>query len=337
MRVLSVVPRLYYSHRTAVEPMYLYWTLPLREMGHEVATFDHCNVRQNLSRAQRTDLLVRKIQEGSFDLVLYTNSGQEPIETEALADLSKKICIVAWNSDDDWQWNETRQVASHFSFMVTTYPHIYEENRTRYPNLLLSQWACLGTFSDFSCKKDIDFSFAGTITRIRNAACCYLKREAGLLCFGWGSRLVNLGLPYVKGASRVPWLMGPPLHFEGINHIWNRTRISYTPLPGGPRGEVLSIKSRIFDMGGSGTLMLCDPSPNLDRYYEPGREYIAFESIEDCAEKAVWYSSHEAERARIAHNYHQRTLREHKWQHRFQDLFQQIGLPDSCRGRPLRS
>jgi spore maturation protein CgeB len=333
MRVLSIVPRLYYGNKAAVEPMYLYWTIPLQQMGHEVETFDHCDTSQYLSKSERTARLLRKIREGSFEVVLYTNSGQEPIETEALADLSKKTCIVAWNSDDDWQWGATSRLASHFTFMVTTYPHIYEENRERYPNLLLSQWACLGTFSDFSCPKNIDFSFAGAVYRIRNSSCRYLKRKAGLVCFGKGSRLVNLGIPYVKGIFRFSWLVGPAIHFEGINQIWNRSRISYTPLGGGPQGQVLSIKSRIFDMGGSGTLMLCDASPSLERYYEPGRECVTFESLEDCAEKVLWYSSHEVERARIARNYYQRTLREHTWQHRFQDLFQQIGLREAIRGR----
>jgi spore maturation protein CgeB len=332
MRVLSVVRTEYYGSKVAVEPMYLYWTLPLRQMGHEVETFDHYDATRNLNKERRTELLLQKIQGGRFDLVLYTNSGTEPIETEALADISKKICTVAWNSDDDWQWDATRRLAHHFTFMVTTYPHIYEENRRQYPNLLLSQWACLGTFSDYSRKKDMGFSFAGAIYKIRNSACRYLKRKAGLACFGRGARLVNLGLPYIKGAFRFPFLIGPAVHFEEINHIWNRSRISYCPLSGGPRGEVLSIKSRVFDMGCSGTLMLCEHSPNLERYYEPGRECITFESLADCAEKALWYLSHEAERARIARNYQERTLREHTWRHRFRDLLQQIGLADaSCR------
>ena len=337
MRVLSVVRRGYYGSGTAVEPMYLYFTIPLRQMGHEVETFDHYDASRNLGKARRTDLLVQKIRGGSFDLVLYETGGTEPVETEALAGLSKKTCIVAWNSDDDWQWDATRRIANHFTFMVTTYTHIYEENRKEYPNLLLSQWACLGAFSDHSRHKDIGFSFAGAVYAIRNSACRFLRHRAGLLCFGRGSRLVNLGLPYVRGVSRFPWLYGRPIHFEEINDIWNRTRVSYTPLGGGPRGEVLQIKSRVFDMGLSGTLVLCEHSPNLERYYEPGRECITFESLEDCAEKATWYLSHEAERAQIACNYEERTLKEHTWPHRFRDLFDQAGLVGGLRNHVLRA
>jgi Glycosyl transferases group 1 len=326
LRVLSVVRKGYYGSKTAVEPMYLYLTVPLRQMGHQVETFDHYDQSGGSSKAQRTELLLKKIQAGPFDLVVYTASGKEPVEIEAIGALSKKFCIVAWNSDDDWQWPETSTIAHHFTFMITTYPHIYESNRQQYPNLLLSQWACLGIFSDYSRAKDIDFSFAGAIYRIRNSHCRYLRRKAGLVCFGYGARMVNLALPYLRGVSRVPGLMGAPLSFEAVNNVWNRTRVSYCPMRGGPRGDVLSIKSRTFDMGLSGTLMLCEHSPNLERYYEPGKECITFENLDDCADKAAWYLAHEDHRARIARNYRDRTLKEHLWKHRFADLFSRIGV-----------
>jgi spore maturation protein CgeB len=319
MRVLSVVRRGYYGSRSAVEPMFLYFTLPLRDLGHDVDTFDHYAERS-------TERLLEKIRSGGYQAVFYQTSGSEPIDTSALADLSKRVCIAAWNSDDDWQWETTRRLAGHFTWMITTYPSVYEANRTAVPNLLLSQWGCLTQFGRFDAAKDIDFSFAGAAYGSRNPACRYLRRNAGLVCYGRGSRLVHLGLPYFRGAFKLPWLSGPPIDFESINDIWNRSRVSYTPMSGGPRGDVLSIKSRTFDMGLSGTLMLCEKSPDLDRYYEPGKEFVAFESLEECADKARWYLQHEEERARIAAAYRDRTLKEHLWKHRFVELFRQMGL-----------
>lgn len=79
-------------------------------------------------------------------------------------------------------------------------------------------------------------------------------------------------------------------------------------------------------MGLSGTLMLCEHSWNLEQYYELGRECVTFETLEDCAEKALWYLSHESERIRIARRYYNRTLREHMWEHRFLGLFRQMGI-----------
>jgi len=329
MRILSVVRRKYYGAKEAVEPLYLYFTIPLREMGHDVVTFDHYEMNRTLEKDPATKALVDRIKRGNFDFVLYQTSGREPVDTAAFADSSRRTCIAAWNSDDDWQWDTTRRIAGHFTFMITTYPQIYEQNRRQHSNLLLSQWGCLGTYADFQQSKDIDFSFAGAVHGSRSASCRFLKRFAGLVCYGRGAHLVNLGLPYVRGMLKLSWLCGPSIDFRQINNIWNRSRVSYTPMRGGPSGEVLSIKSRTFDMGLSGTLMLCENSPGLDRYYEAGKECVTFESLRDCAEKALWYLAHESERARIARNYRKRTLQGHLWTHRFADLFKAMGLVQS--------
>jgi hypothetical protein len=326
MRILSVVRQHYYGNTNAREPLSFFFTAPLRQMGHDVETFDHFESRRAYGKDAATARLLEKIQGGAFDLVLYQTSGEEPVDTAELAETARKTCLAAWNSDDDWQWNTTRQCVSHFTYMITTYPHIYDQNRAACPNLLLSQWGCLGLFSYFERSKDIEFSFAGAIYAARSSACRYLRRRVGLECFGRGARLLRLGVPYFRGAFRLSRIAGAALGFEEINNIWNRTRVSYTPMTGGPHGEVLSLKSRTFDMGLSGTLMLCEHSPNLERYYEPGMECVTFETLEDCAEKALWYLSHESARARIARRYYERTLREHMWEHRFVDLFRQMGI-----------
>lgn len=332
MRILSVVRRGYYGSSRAVEPLFLYFTRPLQAMGHEVRTFDPAVEAAQFGDRAVTERLVECIRSDEFDVVLYQNGSNRTIDTAALRPLSQRHCIVAWNSDDDWQWEScTSKTANDFSFIVTTYPQVYAQWKSSYPNLILSQWGCYSEFSDFNCPKDIVFSFAGAVYGSRNAACRRLRKKAGLKCFGRGARLVNLGLPYFRGAFRLPWLSGYPLTFELINRIWNRSRISFTPMAGGPAGNVLSIKSRTFDMGLSGSLMLCENSPHLEDYYEPNKEFVPFESIEDCAEKARFFSEHESERKRIAERYRDRTLKEHLWEHRFTRLFADLHLAAKSR------
>jgi hypothetical protein len=309
--------------------MHLYFTGPLRELGHEVSTFDHFETAERFGREQATEELVRRIKDEGFDVVFYQTSGREPVDTEAFAEVSQRTCVAAWNSDDDWQWETTREIAGHFTFMVTTYPHIHERNRSEYPNLLLSQWGCPGMLGAERKTKDIDFSFAGSIYGERNRACRYLRRKAGLVCVGRGARLVRLGLPYFRGAFKMNWLAGAAVELEEVYDLWSRTRISYTPLEAGARGAGLQIKGRIFEMGLCGTMVLCEQTPALERYYEPGEEIVTFEGLEDCAEKALWYSRHEADRTRIVQNYQERTRREHLWTQRFEELFKTMGLSRS--------
>lgn len=328
MRILSVVQKHYYGHKTAIEPLFIFMTEPLVEMGHNVETFDHVATAALVGRRQCTDRLVDRIKRGSFDVVLFQSVASSAVDTEQLRDLSKRQCIIAWNSDDDWQWQTyTSKIARHFTYAVTTYRHILESNRTAFPNLLLSQWACHPKLGDFARPKDIDFSFAGGIYRTRNDECRMLRRTAGLQAFGRGARLVRLGLPYFKGAFKLPWLSGHPVDYEhGVYDIWNRSRISYTPLGGGPDNSYKQVKGRVFEMGASGTLMLCEHSADVNRYYEPGVEFVPFGDLADCADKARYYLRHESERLSIVHRYYRRTLAEHQWRHRFRDIFKQAGI-----------
>src|SRR5215469_18452337 len=119
MRILSVVRKNYYGQPNVPEPLSIYFTEPLRQMGHEVEAFDHFEARRVFGKDFATAYLVEKIQEGGFDLVLYQTSGEQPVDTSVLAETARTSCLVAWNSDDDWQWNTTRQLASHFSYMIT--------------------------------------------------------------------------------------------------------------------------------------------------------------------------------------------------------------------------
>jgi spore maturation protein CgeB len=324
VRILSVVLQKYYG-RASVEPMFVYFTRPLRELGHDVDTFDHYEASQRQGRAAATDALLAKIRTGGYGVVFYQTAGVEPVDTEGLKDAAKGSPVVAWNSDDDWQWQHTSKRADHFTFMVTTYPSVYRANRAAYPHLLLSQWACLET-REPRYPKSIDFSFAGAVYKIRNHECRRLRRMAGLKCYGRGARLANLGIPYFKGAFRFPWLSGDAIDLDTINAVWEKTRVSYTPLKGGPSGEVLSIKSRVFDMGYARTLMLCEAAPDLDQYYEDGKELVTFASLEEAADKARFYTKNEAARAAIAGKYRERTLREHLWTHRFLAIFEAMGI-----------
>jgi len=170
--------RHYYGLPSALEPMFLYFTRPLIELGHQVQTFDHHETARRLGRLAATEALVDEIRRGCYDLVLYQTAGFEPVDTSAFVDLARTHLIVAWNSDDDWQWGETSKLASHFTFMVTTYPSVYRANRQAIPNLLLSQWGCLES-REPTQPKSLDFSFAGAAYKSRNRDCRWLRARGG--------------------------------------------------------------------------------------------------------------------------------------------------------------
>jgi spore maturation protein CgeB len=110
-----------------------------------------------------------------------------------------------------------------------------------------------------------------------------------------------------------------------VNNIWNRSKISFTPLQSSHLNK-LQVKGRVFEMGLSGTVMLCDRSPALYEFYEPGKEYVEFSDMKECVDKAQYLLAHDSERLRISGAYYRRTRAEHMWHHRFEKLFSAMGL-----------
>jgi len=332
MRILSVVSKNYYGLDGAVEPMYFEFTDPLLDMGHEVDTFDHHLICSQQGMVGCGERFVEKVSKGNYDVAFYQTGGGEAMTREAIREAGAYAPIVAWNSDDDWMWeSHTRYLSKHFTFMVTTYPHIYEANREKHPNLRLSQWGCYDRFADFNRPKDLDFTFAGLFYGPRARFCRCLSRNAGLRVFGPGAGMVKHPLLFrlrrVGNILRkVPALYGKAIAFEQVNAIWNRSKISYCPMEASVNPELLQIKSRAFEMGLSGTVMICRHSPRLEQYYEPEKEFIPFYDIGDCIEKVKHYLKHDRDRTRVAKAYYERTRAEHLWQHRFAQLFRDIGL-----------
>lgn len=201
MRILATVMKSYYGQPDAIEPMFRQFTEAPRRLGHEVDHFDHARTRREVGFDLCGERFVETVQQGRYDMVIFQTTGQDQMPLTAIQQAGRYAPVVAWNSDDDWQWASlSRPRAPYFTYMVTTYPDVYEANRSAHPNLLLSQWACLDLGADPSRPKDLDFTFAGQLYGERISECRHLRRHAGLQVFGRGARLVER-----------PWLAWLPL------------------------------------------------------------------------------------------------------------------------------
>lgn len=77
---------------------------------------------------------------------------------------------------------------------------------------------------------------------------------------------------------------------------------------------------RLFEATGVGTLLLTDHKINLAEMFEPGREVVQYRNADECAELAKYYMEHESERRAIARAGQERTLGEHTYYHRMQEM-----------------
>jgi len=77
---------------------------------------------------------------------------------------------------------------------------------------------------------------------------------------------------------------------------------------------------RLYEATGVGTLLITDWKVNLHELFEPGKEIVAYRTAEECAELIKYYLKHDEERKAIARAGQQRTLREHTYFQRIQEL-----------------
>lgn len=77
---------------------------------------------------------------------------------------------------------------------------------------------------------------------------------------------------------------------------------------------------RLYEATGVGTLLITDWKENLHEMFEPGKEVVAYRTPEECAELVQYYLEHNDEREAIARAGQERTLREHTYYRRMQEL-----------------
>jgi spore maturation protein CgeB len=77
---------------------------------------------------------------------------------------------------------------------------------------------------------------------------------------------------------------------------------------------------RLFEATGVGTLLVTDWKENLHEMFEPGKEVVGYKSPEECLELIQYYLGHNQERETIAYAGRERTLKEHTYYQRMQEL-----------------
>jgi spore maturation protein CgeB len=229
-----------------------------------------------------------------------------------------------------------------------------------YSNVIKTQWACNHfSYRKLSLPLEYDVSFVGQPHGSRKAVIEGLvERGIKVNTFGLGwesgrvtqddmirifnqSRInLNLSNASVMGnqpaglvrrtADRVaPLIMKIPFT-KTLRQTGNRLLQSMeTPTPAAPSAAATKneqIKGRNFEVPGCGGFVLTGSADNLEDYYVPGKEIACF-NYNDLADKIRYYLSHEEERADVADAGYRRTMREHTYVHRFQEIFERMRLP----------
>lgn len=84
--------------------------------------------------------------------------------------------------------------------------------------------------------------------------------------------------------------------------------------------EQYAANMRLYEATGVGTMLLTDWKTNLHELFAVGKEVVAYRSTQECIELVKYYLEHDDEREAIARAGQQRTLSEHSYYHRMQEL-----------------
>jgi spore maturation protein CgeB len=77
---------------------------------------------------------------------------------------------------------------------------------------------------------------------------------------------------------------------------------------------------RLFEATGTATLLVTDWKENLHKIFNVGEEIVAYRTIDECVELIKHYLNHDDQRNAVRQAGQRRTLREHTYQHRAQEL-----------------
>ena len=160
----------------------------------------------------------------------------------------------------------------------------------------------------------IPISFVGSLSRHHEARAHLLE----YLCARLGVKVWGIGVDSLPENSWIRRRHQGKAWGIGMYQILHNSKITLNHHI--DVAESFANNMRLFEATGVGTLLITDWKENLDEMFEPGKEVVAYRSPEECAELIQYYLEHDDEREAIARAGQQRTLREHTYYRRMQEL-----------------
>lgn len=302
----------------------------LKQMGHEVELFDYATEIQVSDKDAMNQKLLGRVQAWQPTVTLFSlyTDQFDPLVVEQLRTYTKTLCFF---HDDTWRVEYSRFWAKYFDFFTT--PDVYGEMKYREIGLPNAIYFPFGANENISRKLDTqkkyDVSFVGgwhpyrewLISRIKNAGI-----NVEVFGYRWPNGEIDQeGMIKVFNESRInlnlsnsaPWdaryLLSSP------RALLNRVR---------SKKNIEQMKARIFEVSGCGAFQLSYYVEGLANCYNIDREIAVYTDADDLIEKIKFYLKHDALREDMAEAAYQRTIKEHTFAIRFQQVFKRMGLLD---------
>lgn len=163
-------------------------------------------------------------------------------------------------------------------------------------------------------EQDIDVSFVGGISRHHGKALPmleYLARSTPIEFFGYGADSLN------RASSILPRHHGEVWGLDMYRAL-ARSRVTLNRHINVAENNANNM--RLYEATGVGALLITDLKDNLGELFEVGKEVVAYSNSEEAAELIRYYIAHPEEARVIARAGQARTLRDHTYQRRMEEL-----------------
>ena len=157
-------------------------------------------------------------------------------------------------------------------------------------------------------------TFVGSLFTIHKSRIAWLEQLCALVpelkIWGPGVELLDASSPLRRRHMGVVW--GSEMY-----EVLLRSQITLNH-----HGDVAPYANncRLFEATGAGAMLLTDWKANLQDLFDVGREVAAYRTAEECAEMIRHYLTHEEARQSMARAGQARTLRDHTYRIRMQEL-----------------
>ncbi len=284
--------------------------------------------------------IVKREKPDLFFAFMYTDE----LNFETLDEIKKITKSIAWFADDYWRFfNYSYHWPPHFSWVITTYSEAVNwYQKLGFKNIILSQWGCNDSdYKPLALEKDIAVSFVGQKKSGRVKILEKLE-DAGIKveCYGFGwpnGKVSQEKMLEVFSRSKIclnltdrksifdPSVIARLFLKKSANkivpdfHLLDNFR-AYLHFP------IIHTHARPFELAGCRAFTISGRSKDIGKYYEEGKEMVFYDNLSDLVEKIKYYLNHDNERESIARAGYTRTINEHTYKKRFENLFKKIGL-----------
>jgi spore maturation protein CgeB len=122
----------------------------------------------------------------------------------------------------------------------------------------------------------------------------------------------------LKNLDQIKTLAKNPVYGLEMYKVLSESKIGFNAHGSFAGGFAANI--RLFEVTGVGSCLLTDYFPNMNDIFEDGKECVTYKSTEECIEKVNWLLSHPNELKQISIAGQKRTLKDHTFARRAEEL-----------------